>query len=68
MDRVEVDGDLEATAQDLVEVGAERLFLVPAVGGDPAVLSHEARQEVGRLVVATGDAGIGLDVKGMFAV
>ena len=68
MDRVQVHAHLETGTQQLVQVGAKRLLLVAGVRRDPAVFLDEARQEIRRLIIAAGDARVGLDRERVLAV
>ena len=65
--RAQVDADLEAASQELVQVRPNGLLLVAGVGSDPTVLFHETGDEVRRLIVPTGDAGVGFHGELMLA-
>src|SRR5439155_9711693 len=68
VDRVQVHAHLETGTQQLVQVGAKRLLLITGIWRDRAVFLDEARQEIRRLIIAAGDARVGLDRERVLAV
>ena len=63
-----VDRELEAAAQLLIEVGAQRLLLVAGIGGDAAVVLDQAGDVVLGVLGAAAHAGVGLVRERLVAV